>query len=57
VVKLLTLCRIRSQHGGDQKAGYKKPVSKKGTMPFWKLRRITELLGYEIAWKKKEPQQ
>lgn len=28
-----------------------------GTIPFWKVLRIANILGYEIVWKKKEPQQ
>ncbi|MCM0759691.1 hypothetical protein M7775_14115 [Sporomusa sphaeroides DSM 2875] len=30
---------------------------KHGILPHWKLRRIAAALGYEIVWKKKEPQQ
>jgi hypothetical protein len=29
---------------------------KHGTLPFWKLLRIADVLGYEIVWRKKESQ-
>jgi hypothetical protein len=29
---------------------------KQGNIPFWKVLRIAHVLGYEIIWKKKEPQ-
>lgn len=44
---------------------YKHPVDmpsfsrqiREGTIPFWRVLRIADVLGYEIVWKKKEPQQ
>jgi hypothetical protein len=46
--------RLNEKYGTHDTAPNITRQLKQGTLPVWKLLRILDVLGYEIAWRKKE---
>ncbi|MDF2572378.1 MAG: hypothetical protein K0R55_3982 [Sporomusa sp.] len=51
-----TAKKISDTYGSSDTAVSLARQIRQGTIPFWKVLRIADVLGYEIVWKKKEPQ-
>lgn len=52
-----TIRQLNEKHGTVDTPQTVTRQLKQGNIPFWKVLRIADVLGYEIFWRKKEPHQ